>query len=52
LAQCQRTGLRFSVISNSHQYDNPAHPLRLLRARSERPCDRRAGEQRDELASL
>src|SRR5262249_40613023 len=27
------------------------HP-RLLRARRERPCRRRAGEQRDELASL
>jgi len=52
LAQCHRTGLRFSVIRNSHQYDNPAHPLRLLRARRERPRGRRAAEQRDELAAL
>ena len=29
-----------------------AHALGLLRARSERPGDRRAAEQRDELAAL
>jgi hypothetical protein len=49
LAQCHRTGLRFSVIRNSHQYDNPPHPLALLRARRERPR-RRAAEQRAEIA--
>ena len=42
LAQCPRTGLRFRVIRNSHQYDNPAHPLRLLRARRARPRSRAA----------
>jgi hypothetical protein len=43
LAQCSRTGLRFSVICNSHQYDNPAaQTLALLRARRERPRGRAA----------
>src|SRR5215831_14177722 len=48
----QGTGLRFSVIRNSHQYDNPPHPLGLLRVRRERPRGRRAAEQSDELAAL
>src|SRR5262249_34051691 len=50
LAQCHHTGLRFSVIRNSHQYDNPPHPLGL-RTRRKRPRGR-AAEQRDELAAL
>src|SRR5262249_51858775 len=51
LAQCHRTGLRFSIIRNSHQHDNPPHPLALLRAHRERPCGRAAYE-RDELAPV
>src|SRR5262249_35744610 len=42
-------GLSFRIISRSHQQPDPPHPLRLLRARCERPCYR-ATEQRDELA--
>src|SRR5262249_22287903 len=52
LAQCHRTGLRFSIIRNSHQYDNPPHPLALLRTRHERPRRRRAAEDCDERAAL
>src|SRR5262249_53828864 len=33
-----------------HKHANASHPLALLRARRERPCDRRAAQQRDELA--
>jgi len=35
-----------------HQHADPPHALALLRARRERPRDRRAAEQRDELATL
>jgi hypothetical protein len=35
-----------------HEHANSPHLLRLLRARRERPCDRRAAEKRDELAAL
>jgi hypothetical protein len=37
--------------SHRHQHADPPHPLGLLRARRERPSNRRAAEQRDELAS-
>jgi hypothetical protein len=33
-----------------HQHADAAHALTLLRPRRERPCHRRAAEQRDELA--
>jgi hypothetical protein len=42
---CLRVG-----FSSNHQYANPSYHIRLLRMRSERPRDRRAAEQRDELA--
>src|SRR5205823_14902879 len=51
LVQGYRTGLRFGVIRNSHQHDNPAH-ADLLRVRRERPCCCRAAEQRHELPPL
>src|SRR5262245_38648309 len=35
-----------------HQHADQPHPVRLLRARRERPRGRRATEQRDELAPL
>src|SRR6516164_8765680 len=40
------------VRLHSHQHADASHPLGLLRARRERPRDRRAAEQRDELAAL
>src|SRR5262245_53398436 len=39
------------VFAPCHQHADPPHPVRLLRARRERPR-RRAAEQRDELASF
>jgi hypothetical protein len=44
--------LRFSVtLGNTRQKTNP-HPIKLLRARRERPCCRRATQEPDELAAL
>jgi hypothetical protein len=44
---------RFRIVSRDVQEDADApHPLRLLRARRERPSDRRAAEKRDELSPL
>src|SRR5262249_12545356 len=51
LVQCLRTGLRFSVVRCPHQHENLPHPVRLLRARCERPR-RRHAEERNELAAL
>src|SRR5450759_3515947 len=34
-----------------HKHTDAPHSLRLLRARAERPCGRRAAEKRDELAA-
>src|SRR5262245_28707886 len=34
----------------AHQHADPPHLLRLLRPGRDRPCGRRAAEQRDELA--
>jgi len=38
------------LLPVSHHYADPPHPVRLLRARSERPRGRRAADQRDEVA--
>jgi hypothetical protein len=44
--------LRFRIaLGKIRQHANPPHPLGLLPARRERPGDRRAAEQRDELAA-
>ena len=40
------------VRGQAHQHGDATHPLGLLRMRSERPCSRRAAEQRDERAPL
>src|SRR5262249_39431328 len=45
----QHFGIVFGVWMQ--ECDAP-HPVALLRARRQRPCDRRATEQRDELAPL
>jgi hypothetical protein len=34
------------VLGEAHQHTDALHLLGLLRARRERPCDRRAAEQR------
>src|SRR5215470_7383864 len=52
LNKCCEIGLRFPIaFVPPHQYADPAHLLRLLRARRERPRGRRAAEQRDEIAA-
>jgi hypothetical protein len=35
-----------------HHYGYSPYPLALLRSRRERPCSRRAAEQRDERAAV
>jgi hypothetical protein len=42
-------GITFGV---SHEHADAPHPLGLLRTRGERPCSRRAAEQRDEIAPI
>src|SRR4051794_28650822 len=45
-------GLKLRIVRNCVQeYADAPHALALLRARRERPCYRRAAEQRDELAT-
>src|SRR5215831_8042995 len=46
-APCAAT---IELLPVSHHYADPPCPLRLLRPRRERPCGRRAAEQRDERA--
>src|SRR5262249_46066066 len=44
-------GLSFRIaFRKRRQHADSPHSLALLRARRERPCDRRTAEQRDELA--
>src|SRR5262249_11530255 len=46
-----KAGLKDMIVRTcGQQHAYAAHPLALLRARRERPCGRRATEQRDELA--
>src|SRR5262249_43164697 len=47
-------GPHFRIVrgEGGSEQTNPPHPLALLRARSERPRDCPAAEQRDELATL
>ena len=40
------------MLGKCVQKHDPPHPLALLRARRERPSDRRAAEKRNELAAL
>jgi hypothetical protein len=45
--------LRFGVLfAEAEQHADPPHSLRLLRARSKRPCSRRTTEEPDEFAPL
>jgi hypothetical protein len=44
--------LSYCVISDTHEHADTPHALWLLRARRERPCDRRAADERDELAAF
>src|SRR5262249_2046223 len=39
------------VVADPDEKADAPHPLGLLRARRERPCRRRAAEQRDEVAA-
>jgi hypothetical protein len=41
-----------SPLDRAHQHADAPHPLRLLRARRERPRRRGAAEQRDEIATV
>jgi hypothetical protein len=51
--KCSDEALALPVtLRKSHQHADPSHPLRLLRARRERPRGRRAAEERDEIASF
>jgi hypothetical protein len=53
LHECRDAGLPHRIVCGEvHQHADAPHPLALLRARHERPLRRRAGGQRDELASL
>jgi hypothetical protein len=47
-------GLTFRIVGRQgQQHADPPHPVALLlRPRRERPCRRRAAEQRDELAAF
>jgi hypothetical protein len=52
-AQTGKLGLYPGVVrSSAHQHTDPPHSLALLRARRERPGDRRAAYERDELATM
>src|SRR5262249_16993314 len=40
------------ALGKAHQYTDPPHPVRLLRARRERPGGRRADDERKERAGF
>jgi len=51
LQKCGDAPLPFRIVRGQvHQHADAAHALALLRPRGERPRDRRAAEQGDELA--
>jgi hypothetical protein len=53
LQERRDAGLSFRIVRGQvHKHADPTRPLALLRPRRERPRDRRAAEQRDELAAL
>src|SRR5262245_51944580 len=52
LVKCRHAGLYFRIVGrHSREHANATHTSALLRARHQRPCHRRAAEQRDELAA-
>jgi hypothetical protein len=53
LQECPEPSVERQIIRpRGQKYADPPHPLGLLRARHERPIDRRAAEQGDEPASM
>src|SRR5262249_10238202 len=53
LAGCRNARLCLRIaLGKPHQHADAPHPVRLLRARHERPRGRRAAEQRDEVAPV
>ena len=51
LQERRYSGLPFRIVLGQvRKHADATHSLRLLRARRERPCRRRAAEQRDEVA--
>src|SRR5215813_6365324 len=53
LRERQDAPLRYRIVHReTHEHTDPPHPLRLLRARRERPRGRRAAQQGDERASF
>src|SRR5262249_5026704 len=53
LPECREAGPHFRIVlGEARQHADPPHPLGLLRARRQRPRNRRAAEQRYELATL
>jgi hypothetical protein len=51
LSKCRELRLSHGIaLGGVHQHADAPHAPRLLRARRERPGDRRAAEERDELA--
>jgi hypothetical protein len=51
LPECREASLALRIVfGECQEHADAAHPARLLRARRERPCQRRPAEQRDELA--
>ena len=53
LLERRDAGLIVRVVGGrGHQHADAPHPLRLLRARGERPRRSRTAEKRDELAAL
>src|SRR5262249_50878714 len=53
LMESRKAHLTFRIIGGViHEHADAPHALALLRARRERPCRRRATEQRDELAAV
>lgn len=54
LREHRRTGLAFRIVRGDwHEHADVSHSItRLLRARRERPADRRAADEPDELPPL
>src|SRR5262249_55436990 len=52
LYEHRETSLLGCRFGRTHEHADPSHPVGLLRPRRERPCSRRAAEQRDEPAPV
>jgi hypothetical protein len=49
-ANARSAGLRFRIVRERHEHADAPHAFGLLRPRRQRPADRRAAKQRDEIA--